>query len=728
MATPLTLDEAKSQKQAARAFFNDKSMSGDSIMEAFTQHRKFGKVPRSYHELFEINASDRDLLGIAYLSRLYGEYDDDARYKLDPSGATIPDNEGARQKTRLQHFLGNPTDATIANGLTPGEQRNSAEFNKRNFGEQAMLEKKASLLLGRMYARYGDHNNRNGDKDKSLDKFIGKLADALENADISNPTDSLNTDPKLRVTHQPQFQLQLDMMQLASEKDIFSKGWATGLKSTIEDYIVWTDPRFRHLSNEDLKKVTTADKKDALEKSPLNKQFADVLKLIEENRKKHMYGRKVDSEALFKEIIGDPNALIFNMGNGFLIRSNDVFTCIGGSKEEWGQMAMMAMKYLQDRGDPWAGLVKIEGSPEFKNYIKAVFRQNSIRMKVTGHTETFKQNEINLDVIQNYRFNLGRGYAVVRTIKCEKPNEDGNAKVIFLKNDAGQDLGVQIPVYLKDDGISVTLNENDPRVKRVDVIDPATGQPKRNERGEKIQEPVVAKYLSVPVPEITEKMVHDSRRTLETDTPNPVMHTKNFDVRKYKNIEFPTEATKALVKSWETGRSNGPYCLCGSYTPTDPKSGRVPDETVYDSRLVEAKGLQDIDNLLEEAEQLGISLFALYSVAAENHANGQMAHALGVIPSAITDQQRAEYHLQQSVQRMAAQGRASTSDPDAADELTAAARDMRLNPDQRDFKKGDNVNKQAAVEGLQKSGASWSDEYRGTRGGGAKNYNANLEL
>ena len=101
------------------------------------------------------------------------------------------------------------------------------------------------------------------------------------------------------------------------------------------------------------------------------------------------------------------------------------------------------------------------------------------------------------------------------------------------------------------------------------------------------------------------------------------------------------------------------------------------------------------------------------------HEAGEMALALGSTP---TFTQVTEYQMQQSAQRIAAAGAASTTDPIGRNQVINMAKDMKLNPDQKDFQKGYKVMEAKATEiqDIKKSGQSWSPDYAGTTktGGG----------
>lgn len=535
----------KSGKASARRKYNSEYMSAGQIMIAFTNHRRKGGTPRTYADNFKLGDNEK-LIEIGYLSYLFGkcEAEDDQAGKL-----------------RIKTYVENEPE--LAAQL--------AAFNALNPFDQAMIEKKAKLLVGRMYAR----NSESGLSESKLRKFINELKDEVGTVETGRAQDA---NGNMVPVYDLPLQLEREVIKFAACKDILDPKNIQEFRSKINDVIAqipdYNSPEEKH-----------KDRKQRIDNS-----FEDVFTLIEKNRKRSKKGKKLDSETLLKEIIGDDQAFVFHMGSGFLIRNEDGnFTCVGGTREEWGQMAMMAMKYLQDRGDPWRGMVEIDGSPEFKNYLRAVFRQNSIRMRETGHTETFLISEIKMDVIGNYLFNHGRGYIVVRNIKTD---EQGN--VVYRKDRYGNILQV-IPTG--------------PDGKPVDGAVP------------------------IPVPEVTETLIWDHEKAREAETPFPHTYVKNFDVKhsRYKGkIQYPGASAACVANPYASmsGSGGGDYCLAGTYIPQDPTTKQVIESRQYESRLHSIDEMKDMNGNFLTKES-----FAMLCMGARAYDTNMMIEAIGHNPS-----------------------------------------------------------------------------------------------
>jgi len=504
-------------KEKARKYYDGLHIGSDQISSALAQHRFWSGVPRTYADYFLIDDKDWDLLGVACLSRIYADNKEAIEKGQRNKGTLIDANEGIK--------------AFIA-----GQSNDVRSFDALDAYPQALLEKKAQLLLNRFYARFNKKGAELPGGPKSLRGFVDSLHGAL----LQNGNDG----PKAAAELQYYIAMYV----------------AAGGKEGVERHAIFKNlPEFKEaIQTNFIDKITDKDKKKNIEK-----KWTDVLKLIDDNAKLHKNGNKLSSEDLLREVMAEPGGFVFGVGSGTLVRRGDGgFTCIAGTKEEWGQMLAMSAKYLHDRGDPWRTRMRVEGSTEFCTNGRGIARSNSWRMEETGHSHAFVNSEVSFDIIQNYRFNLQRGYAVARTVRCDAPTAatGHKARVQYMRKKNG-DL-ITVPVV---------------------------------ERIEQTEQGVIKHYLKdangnilkFPVPETVEQAMWDNHKTTETDTPEPDgPMLKHCDTQARLGKGLPSERDKSFISSWATGGQNqGNFCYCGSFRHIDPETGRIPDEHAGETTL-----------------------------------------------------------------------------------------------------------------------------------------------
>ncbi len=160
----------------------------------------------------------------------------------------------------------------------------------------------------------------------------------------------------------------------------------------------------------------------------LKKLILEVRTQQEEYLAQRKGNRSVQEVA--RDITGDGNLLAFRMGEGYMIKTGDIFLTPGTTEQEIEQQILYALKYLQDK-DPWSCLVTAYGNDEFLDTVKSIFRKYSIRSPLLGHDNAFYMNELAQQVGQNAEANMGKGYWVEHVVLCNPktgqpyPGDDG---------------------------------------------------------------------------------------------------------------------------------------------------------------------------------------------------------------------------------------------------------------------------------------------------------------
>jgi len=559
---------------------------------------------RHFAETINTNGND-DLLNIAYLSHC----------------ASQVKGSDATHTKLMQQAYGEEIEAQYNDA-----PQLLARYAKLDPYQMAVLEEKSRLMVGRAKAIFNtDMSNRRFDN-----LITGMHALFNFEASVLGEQNGQNT----AADYKDKAVLDFQVSQFAN-RNILKTGTEQELMDDIANKLA---KKYRDFESNG--SLTTAQKEEAKERiRSLVSLHSDVLTLIEKERNdRKRAGNKVEAERALREILSDGTALVFRIGQAFLMRTGvdgNNFVVIGGTKEDWGQAAMMSMKYLQDRGDPWRGRVKITGQNEATNYVRAIFRQNSIRMAETGHSEPFLVNEIKMDVIGNYLFNHDRGYIVVRTVKCDL-DENGKEKIVYRKDPTNTYsdgiMRVKITQYLKKNG-EYTLNQHDPDISIVE------------RDGKQAYEHV--KEDAVRVPETTSTLVWSGKRCDASDTPTPETYVKNFNVDDY-NMDWMAPSSACVYNPYASmqGAASGDYLYCGSLTP-ERKSGQndvdFTDDLYSQARLFNMKNDPSFALLCEAAKQ-----YDMGKNASSNDPRQNLANMLGEIISEMPSEDQSAARESQS--------------------------------------------------------------------------------
>lgn len=200
----------------------------------------------------------------------------------------------------------------------------------------------------------------------------------------------------------------------------------------------------------------------------LDKRFKDVLKEIARVIAQDKAGKKIESSVLFKEMLCDPTAVVFTCGSAYGVKSGDRMYCVGGGKDDWGQMVEYILKYIQDR-DEWSTRLKISGSPEFVVFAKSMLRKYSFRWGEDeygeGYGEVFQSYGDQIQNVQNKSTSaFEQGFWVETVAVYEEVIEDGKLvpRQKMIRNNAGIEEPMTMSIVAWDPQVVHTFGKDMP--------------------------------------------------------------------------------------------------------------------------------------------------------------------------------------------------------------------------------------------------------------------------